>query len=284
MNDLIKETEQAKKIPGVIWASILSLIFVFIGASLVMFVPRIDMPEFLKVTLYDLILGFLGIVLMVYGHVKFIEKRSFRTIGFQKNKGVVKFIKGYIIGLGMFSVIVICSTLLGGFELKWNMNNLYLPAALSLLIGFVIQGSAEEVVFRGWLLPVIGSKSNQVVAVLISSSLFAFIHGLNPGITLLPIINLILFGVFAGVYALNEGSIWGICGYHAAWNWVQGSIYGIKVSGTTVPGGSLWTSMPQKDMTLLSGGTFGLEGSILCSIAFIMGTLWLIRKMRGRTS
>ncbi len=63
-------------------------------------------------------------------------------------------------------------------------------------------------------------------------------------------------------------------------NWVQGSIFGIKVSGTLVPGGSILASQPIEGKSLISGGAFGIEGSIICSVIFLVPTMLIIRKMR----
>ena len=56
-------------------------------------------------------------------------------------------------------------------------------------------------------------------------------HLANSGITVLAFLNLTLFGVFASVYFIKRGNIWGIGALHSIWNFVQGNFYGIRVSG-----------------------------------------------------
>lgn len=68
------------------------------------------------------------------------------------------------------------------------------PASL-LFVGYLVQDSTEEIVFRGWLLPTLGVSPKPWIAILISSLLFALLYGANDNITLFAIVNLILFGV-----------------------------------------------------------------------------------------
>ena len=48
---------------------------------------------------------------------------------------------------------------------------------------------------------------------------------------MLAFINLTLFGVFASLYFIKRGSIWGIGAFHSIWNLVQGNFWGLSVSG-----------------------------------------------------
>ncbi|MCH4889814.1 CPBP family intramembrane metalloprotease [Acidaminobacter sp. JC074] len=279
MSKLIENANVAKYKPNVVLASLFSLSFVIIGSILgsMFFIP--NLKDFQSTAFNNLILGFLPIILVTFLYVKVIEKRGPRSMGFEE-KGHKKYLLGFAFGLAMFSLAVLLATLLGGMTMTWSFKASFIPAILTILLGFLIQGAAEEVVFRGWVLPIVGARYNVKLAIVVSSILFAFLHGLNPGITILPVINLVLFGVFAAFYALQEESLWGICGFHSAWNWVQGSVFGVKVSGTTVPGGSFFESVPKDKMDLISGGAFGIEGSILCSLIFILGIVYCIRKMR----
>ncbi|MGQ0604896.1 MAG: CPBP family glutamic-type intramembrane protease [Anaerolineales bacterium] len=63
-----------------------------------------------------------------------------------------------------------------------------------------------------------GARYRPWLGVLVSSALFGVLHLLNPNVGLLPFINLCLFGLFAALYALREGGLWGIAAQHAVWN------------------------------------------------------------------
>lgn len=129
-------------------------------------------------------------------------------------------------------------------------------------------------VTRGWLFPTVTAKSNILVGILISAGLFGALHLLNPGVTLLSIINIILDGIFACFYMLKTDNMWGLAGIHGAWNFVQGNIYGIQVSGQGAEA-SVFAYNTKSSVDWLSGGAFGAEGSIFTSLVLILSIAYL---------
>ena len=138
------------------------------------------------------------------------------------------------------------------------------------LIGWVVQGGAEEVLIRGWVLPVIGARYKAWIGLLVSSLIFSLMHGLNPGLSAIALVNLALFGVFAGLFAMREGSLWGISALHSVWNWVQGNFFGFQVSGTNADGGTLINLM-EIGADWFTGGEFGPEGGLAVTIVLVIG-------------
>jgi hypothetical protein len=96
------------------------------------------------------------------------------------------------------------------------------------------------------------------------------------------VLNLFLFGLFAALYSLAEEGIWGICGLHAVWNWVQGNIFGLEVSGLRPPGGSLLI-LEERGPDLITGGAFGPEGGLMITLALTVASSFLIWLSRRRT-
>jgi len=282
MNRLIKLADDAAYKPHFIIASLLSLGFVILGSSFTLLGLFVDVPDYLSLAIFDLSIGFGAISILCFLYVRAIERRPIYSMGFEKDKWLKKYGRGFGLGIGLFTLAVIVGYLTGAFEVSLSISSANGFAIIAILFGFLIQGATEEIIYRGWLLPIVSARYTPVFGVILSSLLFAFLHGGNPGITILPIINLILFGLFAAVYALKEESLWGICGFHSAWNWVQGSVFGIKVSGTTVPGGSILTSSPTQGMDLISGGAFGIEGSIVCTLIFLIPTIILVLKLKKK--
>lgn len=276
---LLEDAKQSSYIPNVFIASLIAIGIVIVGSSFTIVSFFFDMPQYLKMAVFDLMIGFGMITVICMAYVKFIEKRKVVGLGFYKSK-VKYYFSGFLLGLMMFGFIVLVSNLLGGMKTAWHPDGFKINAIFIILLGFIIQGGTEEVVFRGWLLPILGARYDLKLSILVSSVMFAFLHSMNPGMTIVPIINLTLFGIFAALYALAEDSIWGICGFHSAWNWVQGSVFGVKVSGTIVPGGSVMNSVPVEGKSLISGGSFGIEGSLLCTAIFIIGIVYLVMKLK----
>jgi len=125
-------------------------------------------------------------------------------------------------------------------------------------------------------LPTLGVSIKPWIAILISSLLFALLHGANDNITLFAIVNLILFGVFISLFALREGSIWGVCAWHAVWNWLQGNFYGLEVSGRKESIALL--NLQETGPDWLTGGKFGPEGGFVVTIILLLGIVILIKQ------
>jgi len=115
------------------------------------------------------------------------------------------------------------------------------------------------------------------VAVILNALFFAALHLGNSGISALAFVNLTLFGVFASVYFIKRGNIWGIGAIHSIWNFVQGNFYGIKVSGME-SSCSVFASAMTEGRDLIHGGAFGLEGGLAVTLVLVAGTLFLLTK------
>ena len=199
------------------------------------------------------------IILTLY--VKFAEKRSLRTMGFVKEHAVTDYLLGIVIAFAMFSACVgICvatgAMTFGGYVLDGK----YAMLAL-LFLGFLVQGASEETVCRGFMMTSFGSKGGAFAGMLFNSLVFGALHLLNSGVTVLSMVNLILFGVFMSFLVLKLNSIWMACAIHSVWNFVQGNFYGILVSGGDF-GTSVFRFNSVEGKELLNGGAFGMEGGI----------------------
>ena len=208
-----------------------------------------------------------------------IERRSLRSMGFVKQGFLLNYLKGFVIGTAMLFVCAAIAWALGALDFSFAKK---IPVfyIFAFLLGFLIQGMSEEVLLRGFFMVSLANRCHVALAVTISSIAFSLLHLMNPGITLLALVNIGLFGGFMGVYVLRTDDLWGACAIHSAWNFVQGNILGIQVSGT----GQLPTvavMRPVSGMDLLSGGRFGLEAGLIVTIvtaAAICLTLFLPRK------
>ena len=211
---------------------------------------------------------------------KLIQKRKPFTLGYKKPGMWKEYGIGALVGLGLMTVIVLIGMLTGSLSLQFNSDVLTaggIGMLLLLFVGFLIQGMSEEVLCRGYFLVSIArNKGNVWLGIIVSSIAFAALHLGNLGIAPLAFVNLILFGVFAGVYFVKRGNIWGIAAIHSIWNFAQGNIFGILVSGNDF-GTTVFTSTINENMTLINGGDFGLEGGILTTIVLTAATVVMLR-------
>ena len=235
----------------------------------------------LLITLFS----FVFISLLVFFRVKVIEKRSLSSIGFNKNNWLKKYSLGFLIGLAMMSIIVLILLPFGYITVDKNpiqpVGVSAIASVLVILFGWIIQGAIEEIVTRGWLLNVLSTKYNIGVGLLISSTLFGLMHLTNPNVNYIAVINIILVGLFYGLYVIKTNDLWAVCGMHSAWNFAQGNIFGFKVSGLDVSVGSL-IDLNLVGSDFVTGGIFGPEAGITATFILLasIGILLFIDKKR----
>ena len=292
---IINSSKNKKKLPNFIWAIILSLIFMYGGslmgslATVPLFLALRNIPLFFNnkdlLSLLITLFSFAFISLLVFFRVKVIEKRSFSSIGFNKNNWLKKYSLGFLIGLAMMSIIVLILFPFGYITVEKNpiqpVGISAIASVLVILLGLIIQGATEEIVTRGWLLNVLSTKYNIGVGLLISSTLFGLMHLTNPNVNYIAVINIILVGLFYGLYVIKTNDLWAVCGMHSAWNFAQGNIFGFKVSGLDVSVGSL-IDLNLVGSDFVTGGIFGPEAGITATFILLayIGILLFIDKKR----
>ncbi len=203
---------------------------------------------------------------------KWFQRRKMSTLGFVKKDIFKEYILGLVVGFVMFSVAVLIAVVTGAIEINGISPTFSIVMLLLYTVGFMIQGMAEEVMCRGYFMVSYARKYPVYAAVIANSLVFAALHLGNSGITVLSFVNLVLFGVFASVYFIRRGNLWGIGALHTIWNLAQGNIYGIKVSGMTLSNSVLDSTMVEGG-ELFNGGAFGLEGSISVTIVLVVATV-----------
>ena len=201
-----------------------------------------------------------------------IELRPVRSMGAVKKHSLLNYAVGMVIGAVLMTSIVLMSKLTGTSRITLCENINYKVLCLFFL-GFFVQGMSEEFIFRGYFMTTIGGAGHHTaLAVGISAVGFALAHATNPGFGPIPFINLTLFGVFAALYMILTDSIWGVSAIHSIWNFTQGDLYGISVSGSADTE-SVWRTTAVSAKDCLTGGEFGIEGSLFTTIALGIGTV-----------
>ncbi|MFP4078648.1 MAG: CPBP family intramembrane glutamic endopeptidase [Candidatus Izemoplasmataceae bacterium] len=226
------------------------------------------------------------IIIYLFAIVKYYEKRKIKHLGFSSKKLFFRGMRGIVLALVMMGAIVFTILILD----QGTIDKTHLladglqsiPYLIIILCGRLIQGSAEEMVFQGWALPKIGKTYTPLIGVVFVSLLFAVAHGMNPNMSFLAGINLILYGLFAAFYVLYERSIIGIMMFHAFWNFFQGNVFGLAVSGSGLSAIS-FTSVVFEENSILNGGAFGAESSLITTIVLCIGVSILVFLYRKET-
>ncbi len=201
------------------------------------------------------------------------ERRRFATIGFTSPREGLRLAgRGWLIGAAMMAVCVLVPVITGQAQMAWASPDAGGWGFIAImLIGFVVQGSTEEILTRGYLTQAVARRWGLVAAVIAQTVFFALMHGMNPGMGPLPVINLALFAIFGSFMSLSEGGLWGICAMHGAWNWAQGNLFGVAVSGQQVSDSFFTFTANPGSADLITGGAFGIEGSLVCTLVYAVG-------------
>jgi membrane protease YdiL (CAAX protease family) len=130
------------------------------------------------------------------------------------------------------------------------------------LIGMTILAAfMEELLFRGILFRWIEAFAGSWAALVVTSALFGLAHIFNPNATWTSSLAITVEAgmLLGGAYMLAR-NLWVPIGLHGAWNFTQGFIFDVPVSGTDVHG---LVEAKLSGPVLLSGGQFGLEASMI---------------------
>jgi membrane protease YdiL (CAAX protease family) len=214
----------------------------------------------------------LGTVLLIW---TLVERRPLRELGLVASGATRRWLRGAgVAALMMTFIAVAWFTLLDGAT--WDLNPDLGRAAVVLVggfLGFLIQGPAEEVLFRGYILDKVRGRWGLRWAVVVSSLGFGLLHARNPAFGPLPFVNLVLFGVAAALYKvrLDGGQLWGVFAIHTVWNWLQQVVFGLPNSGiASVADNALFTISPNTALPEpIWGGGFGPEGTLGASLVLL---------------
>jgi membrane protease YdiL (CAAX protease family) len=196
--------------------------------------------------------------------VKGIERRSLDELA--PRKLLPQGLFGIVAGALLFGTVVGVLWSLGSYRVTvFDPQAAWLPPLLTAGLG---AGIGEEIMFRGVLFRVVEEDLGTWAALLVSALFFGFAHAGNPGATVWSSAAIAIEAglLFALLYHLTR-SLPLCMGVHAAWNFCQGTVYGIPVSGIKADG---WLVSTRTGPDWLSGGVFGAEASVvalaLCSL------------------
>ncbi|MFG2858315.1 CPBP family intramembrane glutamic endopeptidase [Streptomyces mirabilis] len=179
-------------------------------------------------------------------------------------------LRGGAVGLGFVLVSALLITAFGGYSFSWAGNGFF---SVVWSAAMVQAGAAvtEELMFRGFALQALEQRWGSRAAIVITGLFFGVAHLGAPGAGVWSALAIALeAGVMLGVAFLWRRNIWFVAGLHFTWNTAE-QLLGIPVSGHTPKG--LFT-VDTHGSALLSGGTFGLEASI---VPVLIGVLLTVR-------
>ncbi|HKG12740.1 MAG TPA: type II CAAX endopeptidase family protein [Pyrinomonadaceae bacterium] len=231
---------------------------------------------------------FLSAALVAWGCGEVLEDLPWRALGWATHKGWVRdAFAGLLVGGAVVCVAALVGVAAGGYRIEFaapRAGDFARTLAASGFI-FLLGAVAEEMVFRGYPLQTLMRSWPIVPALVFSSITFGLVHMGNPhvvpGFTL---VNTTLAGAWLAVAYWRTRSLWFPLGLHFGWNWVQGALLGSPVSGITRITPHALFDFKDTGPEWVGGGAYGIEGGAACTLAIILGTLFVWRTQLLRAS
>ena len=259
-----------------IFVLIFSACSLIIGGPVVLLVKQF---EVLKLAVIPTFATYVALTLATWIMLRFVDKRPFYSVGlFFHNRWGKELLQGILLGSGMMTTIVV--VFFAGGMITIEFRELEIGTMLLIFLNsaalYTVVGYGEELMFRGYILQVFAEGTSRLVAALTISILFAFAHAKNPNVSTFGLINVGLAGLWLSVAYYKTNALWLAIGLHISWNFFQGFVYSLPVSGTTSDKeqiGKAIVTGPE----WLTGGTFGPEGGALATLMLIISIILIYK-------
>lgn len=177
-------------------------------------------------------------------------------------------------GINFLIVLMIISSLCFFGEVKVNHNVIDITLIVEWFFMLTALAFMEEFLFRVLLLEYV---DRTLLGVLLSSFAFMLFHLFNPNVTIVSCCNIFLFGCLLGLIYCYYRNPYIVTVIHASWNFTCGIIAGTNVSGLALKGiNTTNISGPE----IITGGAFGIEGSIITTLVLMVVTAWAFFKIK----
>jgi membrane protease YdiL (CAAX protease family) len=214
----------------------------------------------------------LWLILSWKGYKRWVERAPDTELPF--TGALPEWAGGLAFGFLLFSAMTAVVALLGGFGISGvrGLGDLWPMLGMA-----AISGVGEEMVFRGVLLRQLERLVGTWWALGLTSAFFGLSHLGNQGATWFAALAIAMeAGILLGAAYLTTRRLWLAMGIHSAWNFTQGWVYSVPVSGGKAPEGLLITTRQGPEW--LTGGAFGLEVSAVAMVvATLAGVVLLVR-------
>jgi CAAX protease family protein len=260
-------------------ATVAGILAVRLSVSFRWLPGRLSLLLWFSLLMLPLLLGF------YWALTRFLDGRPLGSVGFAfHSRWKTELATGLIAGTIMILAVAGAESLLGvaRFSLAPGPAGRTLAAGTLLFLMLMAAAAEEELIFRGYPFQRLVEVAGQVVAVFVVSAMFGAAHLWNPFQNWISTINTALVGVLLAICYLRTRALWLPLGIHFAWNFVQGYVLGLPVSGMAFPHGILQAKI--YGPFWLSGGAYGPEGSILCLGVIAVGTAYFFVSKRIDTT
>ena len=248
-----------------------------VSAPLKLFFPDAPESDFLSWT-HTLVwvVGNLALLLGGLGILRFFDRRPPALLGLGFSRGWLReLVIGLAAGVIVTGALVLILVLTGSVSLALSPDlRASFGAFPFYVVLFTLAAAAEEFVFRGYPLQVLAEGSRRWIAGILLCLPFTLGHANNPDVTMIGVANIFLASVILVILYFQTRRLWLPISIHLSWNLAQSWLWGFDVSGIKIDN-QLFVVTPT-GADLVTGGEFGLEGSILSTILFVVVVVWFL--------
>jgi membrane protease YdiL (CAAX protease family) len=187
---------------------------------------------------------------------------------------------GFGIGFASLVVAVAIAAAAGGLRFSFagaSATGAMLRSLIGTLVILFFAALAEEALFRGYPLQTLSRAQLAWLGLLLTSVPFALAHLRNPNVVRgVTFANTALAGIWLGVAYLRTRSLWFPLGVHWSWNWGLGWFFGLPISGINLVSNPLFKA-DDLGPAWLTGGSYGIEGGVACTVALAAFTIFIWR-------
>lgn len=202
--------------------------------------------------------------------VRFIERRPVDEL--TPGVGPRELGIGFALGICLFSAVMLLLWASGVFQPQ-GLGSVGVVAGALLLS--ILGATLEEILFRGLLFRLSETLIGTWGALAFTALFFGAAHAFNKGATMGSTVAIALeAGVLLGAAYAATGRLWLPIGLHIGWNFAEGGLYGMSVSGGST-GPSLVHGTLRGPM-FLTGGAFGPEASLVAVVVCLVPAVFLL--------
>lgn len=225
-------------------------------------------------TAWPMLLAALGVVGGYRFYVRSFERRAVPELGLAGAGDELA--RG--MGIGAL-LVVFCSAILLGAG-AWTATGtahwhaLFTPLPEQVMVAFM-----EEILFRAVIFRLLEKSWGTTIAFVVSSVLFALAHVPNDGFSVFAaVLTAVASATLTGAWLVTR-RLWLPVGMHFAWNYLFDGLFSLPVSGHPGRG---WIQVVTQGPDWLTGGSYGVEGSLVTLVGWGAAAVLLAAAARRR--
>lgn len=244
----------------------LGLVLVNVLAGLLPGISSTD--AWITAQLYLTFLGIWILTLLVFVLIP-RNRPMLKALGTKTKGNTLKmFAVGLAIGLGMNLLCALIAMINGDIALTFHS---FRPVSFLLVfVAVLIQSAAEELICRVFIYQrLVRRYGKPLMAAVVNAAFFALIHLANPGVTLMAVANIFIYGLLFSALVVYMDSPWAAMAAHAGWNFCQNILLGLPNSGIVLPYSVFKLDAAAAADSFAYSVSFGLEGTVTaCFVIF----------------